>query len=75
MTEARMRLVEEGIELGKELGREEGFDLGREEGIKAFVLDNLEEHVPEERVIEKLQRYFQLGPREARAHFERYAHV
>lgn len=38
------------------MGREEG----RAEGIRAMVQDNLEEQVPESRIIEKLQKYFSL---------------
>lgn len=38
---------------------------GREEGIAAFILDNLEEGIPRERILEKLQRRFQLTESEA----------
>lgn len=54
---------------------ENGIEKGREEGIEAFILDNLEEQVPEERIIGKLQRRFQLKEEEARAYFEKYALV
>lgn len=50
-------------------GREEG----REEGIEMFILDNVEECVPRERIVEKLQRRFRLNLEEAEAYFERYA--
>lgn len=40
----------------KEISREEGL----EEGIRAMILDNLEESVPAERNIQKLQRFFGL---------------
>lgn len=52
---------------------EEGRGEGRSEGIEAFILDNLEEHIPEERIIEKLQRRFHLEEEEARHYFEKYA--
>ena len=46
---------------------------GMEQGIEAFILDNLEEKIPKERIIEKLQRRFRLTEAEARAYFEKYA--
>lgn len=46
---------------------------GMEQGIEAFILDNLEEKIPKERIIEKLQRRFRLTEEEARAYFEKYA--
>ena len=54
---------------------EDGRMEGRMEGIEAFVLDNLEERVSEERIIEKLQRRFGLKEEEAKAYFEKYAFV
>lgn len=52
---------------------EEGIEQGMERGIEALILDNLEEHVPEEQVIRKLQRHFHLDETAARAYFERFA--
>ena len=46
---------------------------GMEQGIEAFILDNLEEKTPKERIIEKLQRRFRLTEAEARMYFEKYA--
>ncbi len=46
---------------------------GRMEGIEAFILDNLEEGISQERIIEKLQRRFHLTEEEAKAYFEKYA--
>lgn len=40
--------------------RNTDIQLGREEGIRAMVCENLEEHIPESRIIEKLQKYFSL---------------
>ena len=50
-------------------GREEG----REEGLEAFILDNLDEKVPESRILEKLQKRFNLKAEEAKAYFDKYA--
>ena len=54
--------------LGESIFRE-----GIEQGIEAFILDNLEERISKERIIEKLQRRFQLTEEEAKAYFEKYA--
>ena len=45
---------------------------GREEGIEAFILDNLEEQVPRARILEKLQRRFQLNEETASMYYERF---
>ena len=70
----------EGLELGRsegiQLGRSEGIQLGHsegvEEGIKAFILDNIEENIPKERIIEKLQRRFDLTEEQALEKYEKY---
>ena len=50
-------------------GREEGL----QEGIRAFILDNLEEQIPEARILSKLERRFSLTPEQAKEYFEKYA--
>ncbi len=40
--------------------REEGLSEGLQTGIKAFIADNLEEGIPRDRILEKLQRRFNL---------------
>ena len=66
----------EGIEKGIELGRSEGIELGHsngvEEGIKMFILDNIEENIPKERTIEKLQRRFNITEKQAIEKYEKY---
>lgn len=46
----------------REIGREEGL----QKGIKCYILDNLEDHVPDERIITKLQKIFGILPEEGR---------
>lgn len=46
---------------------------GEERGIKALILDSLEEGVPKERIIAKLQKHFSLKPSEAEAYFDNFA--
>ena len=64
--------LEKGILEGREKGIKEGREEGREEGIEAFVLDNLEEQVPGARILEKLQRRFQLNEETASMYYERF---
>ena len=45
---------------------------GIEEGIKVFILDNIEENIPKERIIEKLQRRFDLTEEQALEKYEKY---
>jgi len=46
---------------------------GLEQGIRAMVLDNLEEQVPKDRIIDKLKRHFKLDRERAEEYFERFA--
>ncbi|MCI8799507.1 MAG: hypothetical protein HFH88_06785 [Lachnospiraceae bacterium] len=45
----------------------------QEEGIKALILDNLEEQIPRERSIGKLQRLFHLTEEQAVVYYDRFA--
>ena len=64
----REYLRKEAVEMGLEEGREQGL----QEGICAFILDNLEENVPKERILSKLERRFSLTPEQAEEYFEKY---
>ncbi len=50
----------------------QGVKEGREEGIKALILDNLEEGIPQERILLKLQKRFGLDEERAKAYFEEF---
>lgn len=79
MCEITEKWLQEGREEGRKEGREEGKKEGREEGIEvgmaAFILDNLEENIPKQRILEKLQRRFKLKEEAAREYFNKYALV
>ena len=64
---------EEGREEGRTEGREEGREEGRTEGIQALILDNLEEKIAKERILVKLQKYFDLTEEKAKQYYERFA--
>ena len=80
LNQGRSEGLEKGIELGRsegiELGRSEGIELGHsngvEEGIKMFILDNIEENIPKDRTIEKLQRRFNITREQAIEKYEKY---
>ena len=57
------------VEHGKEIGIAEG----RTQGIEAFILDNLEENIPRDRIVEKLIRRFSMTPEEAERCCQRIA--
>ncbi len=44
----------------------------REEGIQALILDNLEEKIAKERILVKLQKYFDLTEEKAKQYYERF---
>ena len=49
-------------------GREEG----REEGLRAFILDKVEDGVPESAIIQKLRKHFALDENTARRYYRAY---
>lgn len=57
------------LEVGIRKGHEEGRAAGLEEGIKALILDNLEEDISPERIITKLQKRFDLSAEQAKEYF------
>ena len=63
------RILNQGRKEGIQLGHSEGV----EEGIKAFILDNIEENIPKERIIEKLQKRFDLSEEQAVEKYEKYS--
>jgi len=62
-----------GIQEGLEKGIEQGIERGLCQGIEAFVLDNIEENVPKERIIEKLVKHFEISLEEAGNYYEQFA--
>lgn len=71
-----MQAWEEKI-LEREKGRSEGLEQGRseglEQGIQAFILDNLEESIPKERILSKLTKRFSLTSEQAEAYYLKYS--
>ena len=68
--EKEMKLIRrDEREIGREQGHEQGLREGMErinESIKCFILVNLEEQIPEERILENLQKIFGVIPEEGR---------
>ena len=56
-------------------GLEQGHESGRAEGIAALVQDHLEEQVPREKTLAKLQKLFGLPFEEAEAFYDRYSQL
>lgn len=70
---------EEGLALGRTeglaLGRTEGHKTGFREGsIQTLIQDNIEEGIPKERTIAKLQKKFLLNREEAEQYYESIKH-
>ena len=65
-------VYDQGKEAGEQIGMKRGIEQGIERGIEAFILDNLEENIPKERIIEKLQKRFELSQTKAESYVERY---
>ena len=51
----------------------DGVEEGIEMGMRYFVLDDIDEHVPRERSIIKLQKYFKLTEEEAEQYYDMFA--
>ena len=69
----KMLLTEYDEKAEREYLRKQSREEGLQEGIRAFILDNLEEQIPETRILEKLQKRFGLKAEEAEAFFDKYA--
>lgn len=61
----RMTIYDMGIEKGK--------SEGLEFGIRAFILDKLEENIPQEKILSKLQTHFQLDEAKAMEYYQKYS--
>lgn len=64
---------EEGRQIGIEEGIEKGIEKGLHKGIAAFILDNMEENVPKNRIIEKLVKRFEMSRDEAEVCYNKYS--
>lgn len=51
----------------------DGMEKGIEKGIQALVLDNLEEQIPKERIIRKLQKRFHLTAEKSEQYYEKFS--
>ena len=68
-----MRGLGESIREGcLEEGRVKGREEGRLVGIQVLIQDNLEEQVPRERTLLKLQKYFDLEEEKAEEYYEKF---
>ena len=65
--------VAQGLEQGLEQGVAQGLEQGLEQGIRALILDNLEEDIPQQRILEKLKARFGLSEEEAVERLKRYS--
>lgn len=54
---------------GEKIGEQRGLETGRQQGIQALILDNLEEGFSKEKIIEKLQKRFELTKEQAEQYF------
>lgn len=70
---AIQEMREESRTEGRNEGRIEGRNEGRIEGIRAFIQDKVEDGVPENIIVDKLQRHFALDEETARRYYREYA--
>ena len=75
MTRAELNKFKEDLNMTYlgQLLMQDGIEQGIEQGIEAFILDNLEEKVPMERIIAKLERRFKLTAQQAQEYYAKYA--
>ncbi len=64
--------VENEKRLSFEQGIAQGLEQGLEQGMRALILDNLEEDIPQQRILEKLKARFGLSEEEAVERLRRY---
>lgn len=71
--EALKELFRKDIEEARREGQQKGRQEGRLEGVLAMIADNLEEGISAGRILEKLEKRFELTEEEARECMEKYA--
>ncbi|MDD3218630.1 MAG: hypothetical protein PHC41_07955 [Lachnospiraceae bacterium] len=71
LKERRDRLARE--DYVRDCGIEIGIEKGIEKGIEALILDNKENGIPEEKILEKLVKRFQLSKEKAKEYFDKYS--
>ncbi len=62
----------EGLKQGIEQGIEQGMKQGIKRGMQALILDNLDEGVPKERILSKLQKHFTLTKQQAEQYYQEF---
>lgn len=62
----------EGLKQGIEQGIEQGMKQGIKRGMQALILDNLDEGVPKERILSKLQKRFTLTKQQAEQYYQEF---
>lgn len=67
-----MCAITELIQRGRMDGITQGITQGIEQGIKVLILDNIEEGTSEQRIIEKLQKRFELDEGQAKEYWKKY---
>ena len=68
MCDALMELFADKLEEREKLGMEQGM----EQGIRAFILDHIEEGTPKNIILQKLEKRFSLSPEQAEEYFCRF---
>ena len=66
-------VLEKNLQRDRKKWKEEGIREGIEEGIEAFILDNVEEGISEERILQKLQKRFKLSEEKAKYYYEHFS--
>ena len=73
MLEAEQRGRAKGREEGREEGEAQGRSEGKIEGIQILIADHIEEEIPKEKTIAKLQKHYHLTKTEAELYYEKYS--
>ncbi|HCT91947.1 MAG TPA: hypothetical protein DF613_11305, partial [Lachnospiraceae bacterium] len=60
-------------EQGIRRGMEQGVQQGMEQGIRAIIMDGLEDRLPQDRILAKLQRHFSLTKEQAEEYYGRFS--
>lgn len=68
-----MLIAEQDYETDILIKQKEARQIGIIQGIEAFVSDILEERIPEEHIIEKLQRRYNLTSAEANLYYKKFS--
>ena len=63
------------LELIAKANEKKGIEKGKEQGIRIFIEDKMEDNIPEETIVSKLQKRYNLTIEKAKEYYDKFSKV